>query len=59
MTIMDIQYGWVHRCQIYCKMFNYVARDKQALIKHISAEHGLGLYVIELQKIISKLTGIP
>ena len=39
---------------IYCKMCNHVARDKQALVEHISTEHGLGLYVIELQKIISK-----
>jgi hypothetical protein len=42
-------------------MCNHVARDEQALVEHVSDEHGLGLYVIELQKIITKLfrlTGI-
>jgi hypothetical protein len=43
---------------IYCIMCNHVASDEQALAKHVSNEHGLGLYVIELQKILSKLTGI-
>jgi hypothetical protein len=35
-----------------------MARDEQALLEHVSNEHGLGLYVIELQKLIYKLTGI-
>jgi hypothetical protein len=35
---------------IYCKMCNHVARDEQALVKHILDEHELGLYVVELQK---------
>lgn len=36
-----------------------MARDEQAIVEHISIEHGLGLYVIELQKMISKLIGRP
>ena len=43
---------------IYCKMCNHVARDEQSLVRHISKEHGLGLYVIELQKILNKLKGL-
>jgi hypothetical protein len=31
-------------------MCNHVARDEQALVEHVSKEHGLGLYIIELQK---------
>jgi hypothetical protein len=40
---------------IYCKMCNHVARDEQALVEHVSNEHGLGLYVIELQKKIAEV----
>jgi hypothetical protein len=39
-------------------MCNHVAKNEQALVEHISDEHGIGLYVIELQKIISKLARI-
>jgi hypothetical protein len=44
---------------IHCKMCNHVAGNEQDLVKHISNEHELGLYVIELQKIITKLTSKP
>jgi hypothetical protein len=39
-------------------MCNHVAKDEQALVEHISSEHGIELYVIELQKIISELAGV-
>jgi hypothetical protein len=36
-------------------MYNHVAKDDQALVEHISKDHNLGLYVIVLQKKITKL----
>jgi hypothetical protein len=36
-------------------MGNHVARDERALVEHVSDEHGLGLYVIELQKKIAEV----
>jgi hypothetical protein len=35
--------------QIYCEMYNHVAKDDQALVEYVSKVHSLGLYVIALQ----------
>jgi hypothetical protein len=36
-------------------MCNHVASNEQALAEHVLKEHGLGLYVVDLQKKIDKL----
>jgi hypothetical protein len=40
---------------VYCEMCNHVAKDDQALVDHISKAHNLGLYIITLQRKITKL----
>jgi hypothetical protein len=40
---------------VYCEMCTHVAKDDQAHVEHISKDHNLGLYLIALQKKITKL----
>jgi hypothetical protein len=43
--------------EIFCQMCKHVAKDDQALVQHITKEHGFELYLVRLQRKIARIAG--